>query len=489
MKIKIIVFVLFIINLTAYKAQEYSFHALGDIKVDNTVKGYYFLISEEKSRKVKEFTLEIFNPDMVSTAKVTFTVHPDFVVKKNMPMTHPSMVQFLQNISFVDNFMMLQVYKMKELDVVESKLYVIDILKNSIVATIDANAQYYFLVSGGVIIRANGPTLERIDNNNHVLWSTIIKDDEYKSVGPFHNGRNAISKFNSDLFKVSVSKSGGKEKGVFEDLRLLDVKTGKEVFKFAGISGEAINYTPEYIQQIADGNYVVTGSYKAFVEKGKDNPDNGLFFHKLNKEGKVLASKKYSYNDYIKKCMPAKKADRLSMDHVRYKGILYSNNKIGLILCNTGFSYFSMRLKEKAPVFANDKAADVATNGLCLFEVDDNLEFVKWNTLNGRMETPEYKSDDQKLTEYFFGEPVINKSDNSMTLNAVVLNSKSFKDKTKFVSVKLANSKITGTDEIEVNQDATWVDFIDAKPGYILIAEYYEKEKRLDKRLEKLSYQ
>ena len=491
MKIKSIVFFLFIASFISVKAQEYAFHKLGVIKVDNAVKGYYFLISEEKSRKIKEFTLEIFDPNLVSTAKVTFTVHPDFVVKKNMPMTHPSMVQFLQNISFVDNFLMIQVYKMKEFDVIESKIYIIDVLKNSICTTFEnSDAAYeYFLVSGGCIIRRMGLTdMEAVDINKKVLWKSSIKGDEFKNMSFFHNGKNAISKFNTDLFKVSVSKSGGKDKGYFEDLRLFDIKTGKEVFKFDRAPGEAVNYIPEFIQQVADGNYVVTGSYKVIEEKGKEAPENGLFFQKLSKEGKVIISKKYSYNEYMKKCMPAKKADRLNMDLVRFKGILYNDNKISLILNNTGFSYYSMRLKEKAPVLENDKAGDVAANGLCSFEVDQNLELIKWNTLNNRMETPEYK-DDQKLTEYFFEEPVINKADHSMVLNAIVMNSKNFKDKTKFVSVKLSNSKIIGTDEIEVNQDATWVDFIDAKPGYILIAEYYEKEKKLDKRLEKLTYQ
>ena len=61
-----------------------------------------------------------------------------------------------------------------------------------------------------------------------------------------------------------------------------------------------------------------------------------------------------------------------------------------------------------------------------------------------------------------------------------------FKGRT-FNTISYADGKIT-TDKINITSNkATWTTLMAAKPGFIVIMEYFKKEKKLDIRLEKLN--
>ncbi len=63
------------------------------------------------------------------------------------------------------------------------------------------------------------------------------------------------------------------------------------------------------------------------------------------------------------------------------------------------------------------------------------------------------------------------------------------KDKKRsYTLVSVANGKISATDKIEVSNTQSKIFINRAKPGYILLMEYFEKEKKLDMRLEKINY-
>ena len=56
-----------------------------------------------------------------------------------------------------------------------------------------------------------------------------------------------------------------------------------------------------------------------------------------------------------------------------------------------------------------------------------------------------------------------------------------------FGTINYSDSKLT-TDKVKFSSKATWHRVYPGKPGYVMIMEYFRKEKKLDFRMEKVNF-
>jgi hypothetical protein len=486
-KTKLIVILL--LSFIIANAQEFILHKYGIIKENDNLNGYYFLKSEQKSRKEREFTLELYDSNLSPVTNITFTSAPQYTVNE---------------ILFSDNAIFVRETKQIREEKFIGNVSIIDLKAKTIkgfeLPNEDVQNCTYFFLPGNTIIRCKqvyknffwNSCLESVDMNNVIKWTMCLPDEEFEKASMYPG----IRVINETEGLIQVSKTGGKVKGYFSDYRLINFKTGKLIRKFDSESSSADSkYTPSLIKPLADGGYVIAGVYKPGEKLSKDDPEaknkEGLYLQRYDKTGNITMTKKFTFNEYFKKALPAKKADKLNMDYLRIKELVFTNNKIKVIIAGgtIGFSYLAFRVQEKALYIDGDKAYDIVGNGLFSFDVDKEFNFLSWNTLNNRINDPAFKSENQKFVVFDYDSPVYNKEKDALIVNAYVPKNKMFGDgKGRLVSLLIKDSQPVKADEFPVNDEATIVDFFEAKPGYIMVFEYFEKEKKMTKRLEKLTY-
>lgn len=120
--------------------------------------------------------------------------------------------------------------------------------------------------------------------------------------------------------------------------------------------------------------------------------------------------------------------------------------------------------------------------------LNNTLDILKFDYTGGKKDFSSLKFDDSKyfladVNTYYYKDKGISvlalfPSEGNKTIKKPTL-----------VSMFYGTDKSNKSDQIEISENATWTEFYPAKAGYIVIVEYYEKEKRLEQRIEKFNYQ
>lgn len=443
--------VLFLLCTLISNAQEYFLHKYGPIKKDKKLAGYFFLTSEQKSRRIRQFTAELYDINMAPTSAITFTVEPDY---------HVDQVNFSATHIFV------RLSKPASDDRAFGKFIFINIDEKRVQSSFDISPKdlsYYigFTFPGNALValkrddlgRKFNHILEAVDFYNAVIWSYPVTDTAFEMCRAY-----MPYKFNDELLRVDVMKKGDKNEGWFEDTRLIEIQTGKQVAKIYTESDD-LNFSPNKIHQNRDSTYIIVGSYKPIKGKHKEDPEKyeGKYFEKRDRNGKLLRQKKFAHSEM------AGTPEVFFESGDKFKIVFGSNS----ILTMPG-----------------ERLTDAIARDMTLIQMDKNFAIVNSSSLlekkaSGAGETVRLKSINVRY----------NKEINGIIIEGIAeRNKKLGYSKDRFISLMYKEGLPLSSDEIELDEKATMTDFIEAKPGYVLIIEYFENEKKINKRLEKLSY-
>jgi hypothetical protein len=461
------------------KAQEFLLHKYGTLYKGDELSGYYFLKSEKKSKKEREYGMELYDLNLVLASTVTFSSTAQYTVNETEIADEFLFVRESRQIGDEKYVGRFRIFNIRTgTNVTDVELSNEDLL----------NCVYYFL-PGSIILRQRqvyhkfhwNSHLEMVDIRNTLKWKYELPDAEYPSASMWQ----FVEKLSGDMIRISVQKSGGNEKGILQEQRILDVKTGKLKLKFEAPRDSKLDYKVISLKEIKGSGFIVYGSYVLSKEdpaNPKENCENqGLYFDKYDMNGVLIVRKKYSYEEYFKRaiCLERKPEIR-HIGNVFIREVFVEDNKISLVMHVDEFPI------PKEP--GNTMLRTIADN-IFIFEIDNNLNFLSWNNLSSTINEKQELLSDQKYLRVRFPEIEYNKDKKLINVIALVKKNKNIGlDKNKFISLIYKKGDPLKIDEVDINGEADITEFYPAKLGYLMVFEYFEKEKRMEKRLIKLSY-
>jgi hypothetical protein len=301
---------------------------------------------------------------------------------------------------------------------------------------------------------------------------------------------------NGKVVLCLVNRRGKLMSRDIEDFILgIDVATGKKIFenpledkKYAISVGSAM--------ADLDGNFQLFGSYFDKDAKTAKAKSFGLFGFSVDAAGKVLTRKYESWEKDVSKFLKVSSKGKIADVGYLYfhKFIKTADNKIFGIAeqykPNVGASI-------ALSILARQTATDVKIEDLYVFEFDQTFDLKNVTVFDKTPSTvvfPGIVGSSRVLGMYlqYIGEfeyafTQMSKDKSKFSVGYVDY------DKTKgqkgyyFGSINYTDGKLT-TDKMKFDKKAEWQHVYPGKPGYVMITEYFKKEKKLEFRMEKLNF-
>lgn len=303
------------------------------------------------------------------------------------------------------------------------------------------------------------------------------------------------------VFSAISSRPGVMSKKITYMLLGVDLNTGKKVFEKPLVDSkyklQVMNgYTDE-----TSGNIVLFGLYYDDDEKiGKDQ-SNGLFAVTLDNKGEYVGKKFISWEKDVSKVLPVNERGK-----IKDVGYLFFHN----IFKTADGKVFAIGEQYRKAASGWGIAANVLGGGnsnvgmakivvedlyVMQFSADFTLESVKvFDKTRNDIEMPggsEYVSP-QLLAymvkaydgfDYSFTQMNKDKSVYSVGYLDWSRNAKSM----IFGAVTWADNEFS-TDQLKLKTEASSLRVFPGKPGYVMVSEYFRKQKKLETRLEKINY-
>ncbi len=151
----------------------------GVLNYQSNIKGYYFIYSKEKSRKINEFTVELTDENLVSTGKVVFEEEMFYNTKQKNIMKQP---QFDENIVFKDNTLFIMLYKVLDNGKYFKKIVLVNVPDKTLINETELLGSdldcEYTLFSGSRLVKFSKTKAEGYDYLMRPKWSFDIASKE-----------------------------------------------------------------------------------------------------------------------------------------------------------------------------------------------------------------------------------------------------------------------------------------------------------------------
>lgn len=303
------------------------------------------------------------------------------------------------------------------------------------------------------------------------------------------------------LLSLVTKREGMMDKDLKEYILGTNLKTGKKLFERQLEDDEYVVSTLSVAADEDNNTFTVIGLYfDADAQSFKDK-SLGLFAFSLDTNGQVTRRKYVSWEKDVAKFLPVSEKGK-----IKDVGYLYFHR----FLKTAGGHYFGIGEEYHRAASAMGIAASILSPGgasvvkavtgdLYVFEFDRdfNLSSVtKYDKAKSNVSLPAGSGMLSARTvglylknyggfDYQFSQMSRDKTEfNSGYLDY---------DKSKgarhwqFGSINYGDGRLSG-DKLKLDSEADWFRVFPGKPGYVMVTEYYRKEKRMEFRMEKLNY-
>lgn len=493
-------------KLTVNNVYKTTLRNSGTIVEDQQVKGYFFLYMSDKiDRKTNEYTLQIIDENLNKVKDISFTDSKDLILLESS--YNGSSIGFLF-YNTKDNIMDFRLYKMdgkqsftysKTLDKKTEKYFAAQIKANQESDEIQ-NTNIFNVPDKGFL-----SVMPIRDSKKYTYEINFYSSDKRRSwtYNPVEIGKYANAAFLGANDSIAVFEVVSKNKLTSKDMETtllgINLHNGKKAFDVNTHDGKhqllPMNLTPlrGMNEFIVVGPYFFTGDNIA-----KDNSE-GLGIWLMNSKGKVVKSKYMSWTKDMSKFLNVDHKGRVAdLGYVFIHKIVQTDDgKIFAIA--EGYKKVADGLGIALTVLSRSHAGTTKlkiTDLLMLeFTKDFNLKNVKvYEKNNNNLSLGDYSYVNQhslalmaKQYGYFdYSFTQLGKNNESFSMAYTDYErSKGYKGMT-FHSISYFEGKLTN-DKMEMDSDATSMAILPAKPGFVMIMEYFRKAKKIDIRLEKLN--
>jgi hypothetical protein len=484
----------------------------GAIKAGDEVKGYYaFYVSDKVSRKVLEYTVDVMDENLNKVASTSFE-SSKYVQLLEAAFNGNAMIFYFYDSDnktvehrIYDMKCKLMSTNVKELTKKEKRF----IEYNQRFTSDDGENKTIFEIPNKGFISVL-PDHEGKKYNYEVNYFSSEKKNKVWAYNPEEEEKYAFGNYlgaTDSIALIEVTKADNKGYKNSETFIVgLDLNSGKRVFETKTSVGtnKVLPMNVSILQ--GESEFLVFGTYfeqETNIAKGNNL---GLAALKMNSKGKITKSKFNSWEGDLSKYLDVNEKGK-----VEDFGYLYFHNLIQtddgrIYAVAEGFKKTASALGIAGAILGGfGGSSNVALTNMTVtdmmvieftpeFKVKDVKRFEK---NKNKIELPsgaEFASPQTiaHLIKYYFGgfDYAFTTRDKSHSIFSVCY---SDYEKTKeykglaFHSITYDGSKKLSKDRVALSTKAYWISIYQAKPGYIMVAEYFKKEKEISLRLEKIN--
>ncbi len=285
----------------------------------------------------------------------------------------------------------------------------------------------------------------------------------------------------------------------------INIFSGKKVFEF---STEATDYKffPMNISKVnGSSNFLLLGTYYEPDGRIMKDASLGLAAWTFNTQGKIVSKKYNSWSSDIGKYLDVSKSGKVSdVGYIYFHKILQlQNGKFfavgeGYKKVADGAGIAMQILAGATRGRSNASTVKAKITDLITFEFDENFVIKNATVYDKNSNSVSMPGGSEFLTPHTMALLVkafggfdydFTQTDKAHTRFSIgysdYVKDKEYKGRT-FNAISYADGKTT-VDKIELSSKAKWTRVFPAKPGSIMISEYFKKDKKLELRLEKIN--
>jgi len=494
-------------KLSIDKVYKVTLKNSGPIIENEQIKGYYFFyMSDKVDKKTNEYTLQIIDENLNKIKDIKFTDSKDIVLLESS--FNGSAINFL-------------FYNDKE-NTLDYRLYSMDGKKTySYSKILDKKSENWFKqqISFNDDEDSQNQNVFDIPDKGFISVTPIRENKKYTydvnfyssekrrtwTYNPIEDGKFASAQYLGANDSVALIEVLSKEKLMSKEMEStiigLNLSNGRKAFELRTQDGRYRLY-PMNISKLRDqNNFLVVGLYYEGSDRIVQDKSQGLGIWLINSQGKIMKSKYVSWETDLGKYVKVDQKGRIGdLGYLYIHRIMQTEDGkffaigegykkvadgVGIALNVLSGSYAAgmsklkitdMLMMELSPNFelTNAKIYEKSTNN---FSVGTGSDFVTPHTLAMAAKL-------HGAFDYTFTQVGANNSSFSCSYTDYE-KSKGYKGMV-FHSISYYDGKIS-TDKINLKTDASKLKILPAKPGSVLLMEYFKKDKRLDLRLEKLN--
>ena len=480
----------------------------GTIVENKQIKGYYFFYQSDKiDRKTNEYTLQIVDENLNKLKDIKFTD------SKNIALLESSFNESSIVFLFYDDDQNTLEYRLYGMDGKQSYTYS---------KILDKKSEKYFKQQLAMTDKEDSENQNIFDipGRGFVSVTSLREDKKYTydvnfyasgkrktwTFNPVENGKYTTAQFLGANDSIAVIEVLAKEKLMSKEIEStllgINLENGKKVFEVRTQDGSNQLY-PMNISTVSGNNseFLLIGPYYVGNDRVIRDKSDGLGIWLMNNQGKIQRSKYVSWNKDLSKFLKVDQKGRIDELGYVYFHKLIQTGDGKIFAVGEGYKKVADGLGIALNVLSGSYSAGVTklkiTDMLMLelsnnFDLEDAKIYEK-NNNNFSLGTASDFSTPHTLAlaakafgafDYNFTQMGTDNASFTSTYTDYE-RSKDYKGLT-FHSISYYAGKLT-TDKINLKTNASKMVILPAKPGSVLLIEYFKKEKRLDLRMEKLN--
>jgi hypothetical protein len=499
-------------KLSIEKVYKVTLRNSGPIIADEQIKGYYFFYMSDKiDKRTNEYTLQILDANLNKVKDIKFQDSKKIVLMES---------------SYNGSSIVFQFFDESE-NMIDYRLYDLEGKKSHNYSKIlDKRSETYFKNTPAM----NGDE----DSENQNIFD--IEDKGFISVIPLREGKKytyEINFYSSEKRKTwnynpvedgkftqaqylgandsialieVLSKNKLTSKETESMLLGINLHNGRKAFEIPTIEKGNKLYAMNISTLSGNNGYLVMGPYFENDDRVLQDKSLGFGIWSMNNQGKIIASKYISWSKDISKFLKTDQKGRIAdFGYVYFHTLMqtedgkifavgegYKKVASALGIASTalgvmaggygrGASVTKMKITDMLLLQLNDKL--VLENAVVYEKNNNNVEMPS----GAEFSSPHTLALALKMSgnfDYSFTQMGSGKA-SFVSGYTDYVRSSDYKGLT-FNSISYNDGKVT-TDKINLKTSASRLRILPAKPGSVLIVEYFKKDKRLDLRLEKLN--
>jgi hypothetical protein len=472
----------------------------GVIKKENDIRGYYFFYESDKiDRNTREYTLQVLDENLNAAKPTKLELDKKTALLESATNESSVCFMFLNQESEALDYSIYKgngklsytysvpidkksrAYFMQSLSAGETgagKLAVADTSCYISVVPVRDGKNFSYLING-------------LLSSKRKQWTYNPNDEERKSNCSYIGSTDSVAFFS--ILKVDKLLSS---KG-HTSLLGLNIFTGAKQFE---ISMEEATYKfwPTAANRMEGNQMILMGSYYSKDDHaGKDN-SLGYGFWVVNSKGKLQKEYYSSWANDVSKFLKTDEKGRLEDVGNLHTHKMLATADGGYLVITEGFKKVVDGGKIALSVLTQSYSGvtSVKTTDLVLMKFDNQFN-VQWAGIYDKfssrfslpadfISTPMLGYLVAALGDFDYKFTQVNDDKSSIIIGYTDYErTKDFKGLT-FHSIKYEDNKYS-TDKINLKSDATWMRIMPAKTGFVMIYEYFKKQKKLEYRLEKMN--
>jgi hypothetical protein len=478
----------------------------GTIIAKEQIKGYFFFYQSDKiDKRTNEYTLQIVDENLNKLKDIKFTD------SKNILLLESSYNGDKLMFTFFDDDQNMLDYRIFAMD--GKKMY-------NYSKVLDKKSEAYFKQSAAMNTAeesANQNVFD-IENKGFISVTPLREDKKYTYEVNFYSstrkktwaynpaedgkftGAQYLGATDSIALLEVMSKENLTSKHIESTILGLNLETGKKVFEMRTKDGAQQLYPMNLASLSGNSNFILVGPYYNGDDNVTKDESLGLGVWIMNNQGKLIRSKYISWaTDMGKFLKISNKGNLANLGYVYFHRIVQTQD--GRIFAigegykkNANAAGIAMSILTQS--YSSNFTKLVITDML-LLELNDKFELLNAKVLEKNNNTFALPGSD-------FATPhtlaVIAKAYGAFDYTFTQLgdNKESFVsgytdfEKSKnykglvFHSISYYDGKVTN-DQINLKTDASSLRLMPAKPGSVLLVEYFKKAKKLEVRMEKIN--